>query len=154
MRLTALTQSQLVAHGVDRRFATVLADPKSYHADLDIIVGRTNWDYAVPVDAVDIVPLWDSNSDSVVRWHRESTIQYGWLRHDEPGFDLIATSEQGVMAKLWQIWIEFQDADANECERFADAIGFSHWRHAMKLLDDSYTLFDPWIQSLTDTNRG
>ena len=100
MRLHSLPLDELIARGVTPSFARILADPESYHPDLSIHIGTTNWDYFVPTDATDVVPLWDSSADSFVRWTRAGTTEYVWLFHDDPKWILIAHSEQGIMARL------------------------------------------------------
>lgn len=150
MRLRSLTFDGLVAYGVDRRFARILSDPEIYHADLSIIVGETNWDYSIPDGVTDVVPLWDVNADSLVRWNRNGRTEYVWLFHDDPNWTLIATSEQGIMARLWQDWIEFQDSDS-EARRFADAIGFRHCDEGLALLDSDHDAFTRWVVELPDT---
>ncbi|NQT36598.1 MAG: hypothetical protein HQ581_03865 [Planctomycetes bacterium] len=149
MRLHSLTFDELTAYGVDPRFARILTDPDSYHPDLSIHVGKTNWDYFIPANVTNVVPLWDSNADSFVRWNRNGSTEYVWLFHDDPNWTLIAASEQGIMAKLWQDWIEFQDSD-DECRRFADAIGFRHCEEGLALLDNDYDAFTKWMRELTD----
>lgn len=152
MRLNALSYDELTKNGVDPRFAGILVDPSSYHSDLAILVGKTNWDYAVPPGVTNVVPLWDTNGDSFVRWARDGKVEYVWLFHDDPNWELIAESEQGIKAKLWQEWIEFQDSD-EECQRFADAIGFRHWEEGLELLDTDYDGFKDWMLELTDNGK-
>jgi hypothetical protein len=150
MRLRSLTFDELVQHGVDRRFARILSDPEGYHADLNIIVGKTNWDYFIPDGVTDVVPLWDVNANSFVRWNRNGKTEYVWLFHDDPNWTPIARSEQGIMATLWKDWIEFQDSDS-EPRRFADAIGFRHCDEALALLDSDCDAFTRWVAELSDT---
>ena len=100
-------------------------------------------------DATDIVPLWDSNADSFVRWTRAGTIEYVWLFHDDPKWILIARSEQGVMAELWQQWAEFQESD-EECLRFADAIGFRYAEEGLKIIENDSDTINRWRLELTD----
>ncbi|MEZ6138729.1 MAG: hypothetical protein R3C53_27910 [Pirellulaceae bacterium] len=76
MRLESLPYDQLVANGVNPSFARILSDPDSYHPDLSIYVGKTNWDYYIPDGVTNIVPLWDSNADSYVRWTRDGNTEY------------------------------------------------------------------------------
>lgn len=149
MRLKALTLQELISHGVNARFARILTAPEQYHPDLSILVGKTDWDYWIPSGVSDIVPLWDSNADSFVRWSRNGVTEYVWLFHDDPNWVLIAKSEQGVMARLWQYWAEFQESD-DECRRFADAIGFRYCEEALGLLDTDYDAFEKWRFELTD----
>jgi hypothetical protein len=51
-----------------------------------------------------------------------------------------------------QEWIEFQDSD-EECQRFADAIGFRHWEEGLELLDTDYDGFKDWMLELTDNGK-
>jgi hypothetical protein len=149
MRLYSVTFNDLLSRGVSPTFARVLSNPCSYHSDLSILVGKTNWDYFIPEGVTDVLPLWDSNADSFVRWKRNGFTEYVLLFHDDPNWSLIANSEQGIMAKLWQDWIEFQDSDT-ECRRFAEAIGFRHWEEALSLLDSDYDAFQEWLVQLAD----
>lgn len=150
MQLRALTFDELVDRGVDRRFAQILSYPDSYHPDLRILIGKTDWNYFVPPGVTDVVPLWDSNSDSFVRWTRNGATSYVWLFHDDPDWSAVAASEQGIKGKLWQDWIEFQDADEDECYRFAAAIGFRHCKEGLAKLDREYDEFKKWLLELTD----
>jgi hypothetical protein len=150
MRLQSFTLDELVASGVKLSFARILAAPQSYHADLKIIVGRTDWDYFVPNEVTDIVPLWDSNANSFVRWKRAEATEYVWLLHDDPDWILVARTEQGIMAKLWQEWIEFQDSDDAEARQFAEAIGFRFHRDALRILATDSDEFQKWIVDLPD----
>lgn len=150
MQLRSLTYDELVARGIDRRFARILSDPGSYHSDLGILVGQTDWDYYIPEGVTEVVPMWDANSDTFVRWTRTGTTEYVWLLHDDPKWLLIATSEQGIKAKLWQDWIEFQDANDAECRRFAAAIGFRYCDEGLALLERDYDSFQQWLLELTD----
>ena len=149
MRLHSLPLDELIARGVSPSFARILCDPDSYHPDLSIHIGSTNWDYYIPADATDIVPLWDSNADSFVRWTRAGATEYVWLFHDNPKWILIAHSEQGIMAKLWQDWAEFQDSD-DECRRFADAIGFQFCDEGLAMVERDSDTINAWRLSLTD----
>lgn len=149
MRLESLPFDELVASGVSPSFARILSDPERYHADLSIHVRKTNWDYYIPTGVTNIVPLWDSNADSFVRWSRDGNIEFVWLFHDDPNWILLARSEQGIMAKLWQEWAEFQDSDA-ECQRFADAIGFRHCNEGLKIIEKDSDAINRWRLTLTD----
>ncbi len=149
MRLESLSYDQLVAHGVSPSFARILNDPESYHRDLSIHVGKRNWDYFVPQGVTNIVPLWDSNGDSFVRWNRDGNIEYVWLFHDDPNWILMARSEQGIMSKLWQEWAEFQECD-EECNRFAAAIGFRYVASGLKILEKESDTINEWRLALTD----
>ena len=151
MHLRSFTYDELVSNGVNQSFARVLTDPEAYHPDLKFHIGETNWDYFVPEGVSEVVPLWDDNADSYVRWIRDGRREYVHLYHDDPNWTLIAKSEQGIMAKLWQGWVEFQDTD-EDCQRFADAIGFRHCQAGLRILQqetDSETI-DRWRLSLTD----
>ena len=149
MRLHSLSFDQLVARGVSSSFARILSDPDSYHPDLSIHVGQTHWDYFIPDGVTDIVPLWDSNADSFVRWNREGNVEYVWLFHDDPNWVLIAHSEQGIMAKLWQEWAEFQESD-DECHRFADAIGFRYCNEGLEIVEKDSAAIETWRLALKD----
>ncbi len=148
MRLVSLGYDELVSHDVSKNFAHILSDPGAYHPDLPILVGRTNWDYYIPEGVTNIVPLWDSNADSYVRWERDGVIEYVWLFHDDPNWILIAKSEQGVMAALWSSWSEFQESD-DECRRFADAIGFKYAEEALEIWDRDYDELQDWKMNLS-----
>lgn len=149
MYLRSLTFEELVARGVDPTFAGVLANPGGYGPDLTIVVGETDWDYFVPDGVSDVFPLWDSNANSYVRWVRFGRIEYVWLFHDDPNWVLIALSEQGIKAKLWYSWCEFQESD-EECRRFAEAIGFHHWEKALEVRAESLDALEQWTKELQD----
>ena len=149
MRVRSLPYEELVARGVSPSFARVLSDPESYHPDLSIHVGRTDWDYSIPESVTDVVPLWDSNADSFVRWDRDGNREYVWLFHDDPNWVLIARSEQGIMHKLWQDWAEFQESD-DECRRFANTIGFRYCDDAFEIWDEDSARIAEWRLALED----
>ncbi len=149
MRLKSLSSDELIAHGVSPAFARILVDPESYHRDLSIHISKTNWDYFIPDGVTNIVPLWDSNADSFVRWNRDGNNEYVWLLHDDPNWIMIARSEQGIMAKLWQEWAEFQESD-EECVRFADQIGFRHAVEGLKIIEKDSDTISEWRLALTD----
>ncbi len=148
MQLRSLSFEELVGHGVRPSFARVLSDPESYDSDQRIHIGRTNWDYYVPDNVSEIVPLWDRNADSIVRWTRCNTTEYVWLFHDDPAWDLLAYSEQGIMHVLWQEWAEFQESD-DECRRFAEYIGFRHCEEALAIWNEDSETIDWWRLTLT-----
>lgn len=149
MRLRALHYDELVAQGVNPLFARILTDPASYHPDLAFHVGKTDWDYFIPEGVTNVVPLWDSNADSFVRWNRDAVTEYVWLFHDDPNWALIAHSEQGIMSKLWESWAEFQESD-DECHRFADAIGFRYCDKGLAIWDEASETIDRWRLGLED----
>lgn len=149
MRLCSLTYDELLVCGVNPSFARILSDPDCYHPHLCIHVGKTDWDYFIPKNVTNIVPLWDSNADSYVRWNREGKTEYVLLLHDDPEWVLVTYSEQGVMAELWQGWAEFQESD-EKCQRFADAIGFRYCQDGLKIIEGSSDAITQWRLSLTD----
>jgi hypothetical protein len=149
MYLRSFTREELISRGVDPKFARILADPTSYHPDLKFHIGKPHCDYVIPDGVTDVVPLWDVNADSIVRWNRNGVVEYVWLFHDDANWSLIAKSEQGAMAKLWQSWAEFQESD-DELLRFADTIGFKHGGRALGLLNASYDEFVAWREELMD----
>lgn len=147
MHLKSLSYEELIDKGVSKSFARIISDPDSYHEDLSIYVGKTDWDYFIPEEVTDVIPLWDSNADSFVRWQRNGMTEYVWLFHDDPEWSLIATSEQGVIAQLWENWVSsFEDEE--EFKRFAEALGFLHYREAIKIWDTGQNEFDDWKKSL------
>jgi O-acetyl-ADP-ribose deacetylase (regulator of RNase III) len=141
-QLNSLPLEELVRRGVSERLARALTSPKDYHPDLNICVRKVNWEYAVPADAKDIVPLWSSNADACVRWIRNGRHEYVRLYHDDADWYLMALSEQGVMARLWNTWCEFNEG---EHQRFAEAIGFAHWELALRLWEEDYDRFEEWM---------
>lgn len=149
LHLKAFSYEQLVERGVSQRFARILTDPNSYHPNLDILVGKTDWEYGVPDDAVDVVPLWDNNADSFVRWTRSGRQEFVLLYHDTPEWSVVALSEQGIMAELWRRWCDLEEGDD---ERFANALGFAHWPEAVRLWEaeaaPGQDLVGEWIAEL------
>lgn len=103
MHLQQPTSEQFIERGVDARLARILTDPESYHRSLSIMVRAVyrGWDYYIPAGVTEIVPLWDENADCRVRWVRNGQTEHVWLYHDDPHWELIAKSEQGIMAQLW-----------------------------------------------------
>ena len=148
MKLTNLSEEQLLQKRVLPKFARILAQPSTYHEDLCILIGCINWNYFIPEQAVEVVPMWGSNADASVRWVRSGRTEYVAIQHDDPVWYTFALSEQGAMCRLWQDWIEFQDADNAEAKRFAEEIGFVHWNEALKLLEDNYEAFENWMLEL------
>lgn len=149
MRLRSLTYDELVANHVSGPFARILSDPDSYHPDLSIHIGKTNWDYHIPDGVSNVVPLWDSNADSFVRWNRNGNVEFVWLYHDDPNWSLMAKSEQGIMAILFHEWAEFQESD-EDCQQFADAMGFRYCEEALKMMENDSDTIKRWRLSLVD----
>jgi hypothetical protein len=149
MHLISLSFDELVNEGVCSKFARILSNPVAYDNDLDSLIGRTNWDYFIPEDARNVIPLWDSNADTFARWERAGKIEYVWLFHDDPNWVLMATSEQGIKAQLWSKWCEFHE-DPKECYLFAEAINFSYCDEALKVWERDYDEFQQWKLALTD----
>lgn len=147
MHLKSLDYEELIEKGVSERFARVISNPSSYHEDLNLYIGKTDWDYFIPENVTDIVPLWDSNANSFVRWNRSGKIEYVWLFHDDPEWSLIANSEQGIIAKLWETWVgSFEDEE--EFKKFADALGFIRYKEAMEVWDAGLEEFDQWKKTV------
>lgn len=147
MHLKSLGYEELIERGVSEGFARILSDPVDYAPDLRFHVSKTDCDYYIPEDAIDVVPLWDQNADTYARWTRNGVIEYVLLFHDDPEWSLIATSEQGIMAELWNSWAEHQEDD-EENFRFANAIGFKHCEKALKIWGDDYDKFQQWKLNL------
>ena len=149
MHLESLSFEELLKEGVCSKLAHILTNPASYDKDLDILIGKTNWDYLIPEDAGNVIPLWDSNADTFARWVRAGKTEYVWLFHDDPNWALMATSEQGIKAQLWSQWCEFHE-DTKECNRFAEAINFFHCDEALKIWERDYDEFQQWKLELSD----
>lgn len=147
MRIESFTLEELRSHGIDKAFSEILSNPKEYHPDLDITIGKVNWDYYIPEGVEEVIPVWDTNADAYVRWKREGKMEYVFLSHDDPEWKLAATSEQGIMSVLWNQWCEFQEED-EELERFAQAIGFKYWKKAFELWERDYDEFKAWQKQL------
>lgn len=101
MRLRSFTFSELIEFGVCSKLAYILKNPSSYDKDLDSLIGETDWDYFIPGNVKNVVPLWDNNADTIARWDRAGKIEYVCLLHDDPNWILEASSEQGIKAQLW-----------------------------------------------------
>lgn len=143
MYLTSLSYQELVDKGVSKPFARIISDPESYHEYLGFYVGKTAWDYFIPEGVTDVVPLWDCNADSYVRWERDGAVEYVLLFHDDPEWALIARSEQGIIAHLWQSWVGSCEEE-EEFRKFAEALGFLHYKEAMQIWDKDFDAFDEW----------
>ena len=98
------------------------------------------WDYWCPEGATDIVGLWDANCDPYVRWCNNGRTEYVWIFHDDADAELIATSEQGILAYLTDQYVELVDADGDELYaligRFGEYIGFRSIEPYLEILRD------------------
>ncbi len=110
MYLKRLTYQEFVESGISPPVARFLTSSEHPIADFDILVRpvHCNWEYDVPADASNVIGLWDENSDPVVRWQRNGVIEFVWLFHDDPGIDVVATSEQGLLADLFLKYHEME----------------------------------------------
>lgn len=143
--LVSFSAEQLFERGLSSSFAKILADPVGYHPELRFLIGKTAWEYVVAADAEDIVPLWDDNADSYVRWTRHGHHEYVQLFHDDPEWVAVAQSEQGMMAVLWKRWCEVDGRDEAD---FARAIGFRHAEEASRLWQLDSDALESWIETL------
>lgn len=139
MRLPRLDYAAFVARGISPSMARFLTATKHPVPSLDILVRpiSSNWDYRVPPGVEDVVGLWDENSDAYVRWKRSGQTEYVLLPHDDPEPELVARTEQGLLAELTRRCHEMldwsnEDADASLVRQCAAYIGF---RHVEPLLD-------------------
>ena len=140
MILKALTFEDLVHGGVSESFAKVLSYPEKVDQNLSMTIGKTHWNYFIPDNVVNIIPLWDENSDSVVKWEREGKIEYVCLFHDSKEWTFIAKSEQGVMAYLYKILSDFYDQ--TECIKIGEIIGFTYIVEAEERLENHYNEYE------------
>jgi hypothetical protein len=146
MIIKSLSKTELIQYGVDTNFADVLSDPNKYDKYLHITIGKTDWDYFIPDGVSNIVPLWDVNADSFVRWERKEVTEFVWLFHDNPNCSLIAYTEQGIMAKLYQSLTEFMEED--ECRKIGNAMGFKYVDDAENILKENWDSYESWMLNL------
>ena len=149
MHLESLNYDVLVSKGINRKFAEILSNPKEFHEDLTIHVSEISWDYFIPDNVTDVVPLWGQNANCYVRWLRNGKEEYVLLFHDDPEWSLVATSEQGIMAVLWSSWAEFQENDSDICI-FANALGFKYCFEALQEWETDYDQFQEWMLNLKE----
>ncbi len=153
MLLRSLPKGNLISQGVDPDFADLITNPKQFARNFDIFVGKTYWDYFIPKGVRNVVPLWDQNADSYVRWERNGVVEFVKLYHDDPEWRFIAKSEQGLMAVLYQQywesdWIEDEEEFNQSCRQLAQLMGFKYWETAEELLRRDYDEFLTWAKNL------
>jgi hypothetical protein len=135
MRLECLTYKELIREGVSEpvaRFVTAEVHPIK---NFDIFAGPINpgWDYAIPSAVDNVVGLWDRNANAYCRWVRHGRREFVLLYHDDPNHEVVAYSEQGLLAELVRGYHEGQNwsiEDETACEElvrsFADYVGFRY----------------------------
>jgi hypothetical protein len=146
MIIKSLPKDELIKHGVDSSFADVLSNPNEYDEYLHITIGKSDWDYVIPIGVSSVIPLWDVNADSFVRWERNGIIEFVWLFHDSPNYSLIAYSEQGIIAKLYQSLTEYMEED--ECRKIGSAMGFKYIDEAESILENEWDSYASWMLNL------
>lgn len=130
--LVSPSYDQWIASGVSPAFAGVLSDPADYHPDLAFTIQQVDGTYLLPDDVTEVVPLWSVEGDAYVRWNRDGVSQYTWVSHEGSDWNLIARSEQGILAELFAAWIEMEESE-EEPERSAFAIGRNAWKRGMTM---------------------
>lgn len=142
MRLKQLTYEEFTAEGLSPTTARFLTASSHPIPNFDIFVRPVNprWDYWSPDEVANVVGLWDENADPYCRWTRRGTIEFVHIYHDEPGFRVVAESEQGILAYLFEEYYEFVDwhnesEACQEVRKFGDYIGFKGTGELVRLLD-------------------
>ncbi len=142
MYLQRLSYEEFIAAGVSEKLARLLTATEHPlpHVDmLSIEPVDPDWDYWAPKGVTDAVGLWDVNADPYVRWCNHGRTEYVWIFHDDEDAELIATSEQGLLAHLMHQYYELIDADSDdqvyaEVTRFARYIGFREVERYLEIL--------------------
>jgi hypothetical protein len=153
MHLKSFSNAEYLAAKVSpaiARFASASAHPIP---NFDIFAAPVDWDYFIPEEAVDVVPLWSSNADGYLRWIRHGRTEFVFVSHECQDWWIVAYSEQGVLADLYHRYSEsFQWVDEKidqaKCDAFAVYIGFTLQEEADRLLVGFYDHFESWIKKV------
>ena len=104
---------------------------------------NSRWDYYIPADASNVIGLWDVNADPVCRWQRNGVVEFVWLFHDSDDVEVVATSEQALLGKLFLDYHEMESdpsTDPDEMDRkmrrFGSYIGFEGTEPLLRLLNE------------------
>ncbi|MGF1733661.1 hypothetical protein [Photobacterium kasasachensis] len=146
MHIKTSSYETLVEKGVSTKLARAIFYPEELHEDLWSVIGLCDSYCNVPDDVSEVTPLFDRNSDPIVRWIRNGEIEYVWLFHDDPNWSLVARHEQGVLAYLYRLLTEFLPDE--ECASFAMKIGFEHYELANNVLDYDCDSYENWASKL------
>jgi hypothetical protein len=142
MRLESLTFEELIREGVSEPVARFVTTEVHLIKNFDIFAAPINpgWDYAIPSGVDNVVGLWDRNADAYCRWIRHGRREFVLLYHDDPNYEVVAYSEQGLLAQLVRSYHESLNwSDESACEElvrgFADYVGFRYVNELLMYLE-------------------
>lgn len=146
MILTPLGYDELIEKGISASLAHFITATGHPIEDFDIFVRPLrapdefcSWDYHVPPGVEDAVGLWEYNADVYCRWRRRGRIEFVLLFHDDPEHELLAWTEQGLLAHLVRQYLEVYDGPKGGELAFVEYVGFRH-------MDKLEAFFDRWTE--------
>ena len=157
LHLTKLGAEELIANGITSGLARTVSEPDLVAEHLWVHFDRViDWEFAVPQDVDDVVPIWGCNGDVFVRWARNDVHEYVKLYHDDDKFLVVARSEQGLMALLLANYFEQREGSDEEAAArtrvVSEAIRFEHFDAAVRMLTSGQDAlpddYDEWRRCL------
>jgi hypothetical protein len=143
MQLKILNFEEFVATELKPTTAHFLTATEYPIPHFNIFVRPVNFhrQYWVPEGVDNVIGLWDENADPFCRWIRNGTIEFVQIYHDETGFQVVANTEQGLLACLFEKYYEFLDWRAEDkayqaAREFGTYIGFAATEGLLHLLDE------------------
>ncbi len=141
MNLKTLSYSELTQNGGSPALADVLASPADFADSLDIIIDKSSWDYPIPDNVSDVLPIYGHNSNMTVRWKRNGEVEYVDIHHDGPDWHLVARSEQGLIAHILFAWVEMMMCTEEEYKKYSGM-----WHSLANKLEFNYVAeFWAWV---------
>jgi hypothetical protein len=144
-----VTKAELMAQGLSEKLATfVLEHPRDgvfwYWCGENSSRWPANvpWPYATPDDVTDIYPLWNRDAEQCVLWIKNGERQFVWRYHEHPEPELIARTEQGLLADLFTTLYEDQEIEVDALRGAADLVGFSQLDRVIAFCQTSGTSSD------------
>lgn len=144
MVLTPLSYDELIEKGISAPVARFITAKTHPIEDFNIFVRPLGgpdrmggWDYHVPPGVEDVVGLWEDNADAYCRWRRRGRVEFVLLFHDDPEHELLAWTEQGLLAHLVRQYLEVYDGPEGGELAFVRYLGFRH-------MDKLEAFFDKW----------
>jgi hypothetical protein len=114
------------------------------------------WPAAWPEDANAVYPLWTCNADVTAACVRSGRVEFIKLCHDDPEPIPLATTEQGLLARLFVPLIESPRATPEGLRRAAALVEFRHldeltkWHNRNGARRDFRAQLDRLVQSLDE----
>jgi hypothetical protein len=153
MRLKSFSEAEYLAAKVSPSIARFVTSSSHPIPNFDIFAAPVDWDYFIPEDATDVIPLWSSNENGYIRWMRHERAEFVFVSHESPDWWILAYSEQGILAELYRRYSEShqwedESDDQKKCDAFAAYIGFTFQKEADRLLKGCPDDFKVWMKKV------